>query len=356
MTGLWIVLGIAALLLAVIRCYAHRNLNYDKTPLRKAYRAGFTEKKAVLPDGTVLNYGEGPAGGPPLLLIHGQGVSWEDYAKALPALARRFHIFAVDCHGHGKSSADPAKYSAETMGRDFVQLIRQVIKEPVFVSGHSSGGLMTVWLAGKAPEWVRGIVIEDAPLFSTEEGEKEHTFAYRESFCRIHDFLSQSEEPDYLTYMLEHSCWGSLFGSGWPKILRSLQKFRARRPGEAPKVWWLPSSINRIWESISHPYDPRFGEAFYDQSWFAGFDQAQTLAAIRCPAVFLKATTNWKDGVLMAALSEEDTERVCALLPGCRRIDVKSGHDIHDEHPKVFAGALQELLENEKQPCESTGL
>jgi hypothetical protein len=42
-------------------------------------------------------------------------------------------------------------------------------------------------------------------------------------------------------------------------------------------VRWVSVSINRIWESISHPYDLRFTTAFIDNSWFAGLDQAATL-------------------------------------------------------------------------------
>lgn len=29
--------------------------------------------------------------------VHGQGMQWEDYAHALPDLAQRYHVFAVDC-------------------------------------------------------------------------------------------------------------------------------------------------------------------------------------------------------------------------------------------------------------------
>lgn len=327
--------------------YVFRNLTYDETAVKRMFRAGITEKQVMLPDGTKLNYGEGGSPeAPPLLLIHGQGVTWKDYAGTLPLLVRSFHVFAVDCHGHGKSSFQPEKYTAAAMGADFLWLIREVVGEPVYVSGHSSGGLLTVWLAANAPDWVRGIVVEDTPLFSTEPPEKERTFAYRGSFCLIHDYLQQTEESDYLRYYLDHCLFRELIGGAWPKMMRSLERYRARYPDRKPKVWWLPPAVNAIWLSVSDPYDPRFGETFFDQSWFAGFHQAEALAAIRCPAIFLKAATRWKDGVLLAALSEEDCRRVCALIPNCRRIDFpKAGHDIHVERPKDFAAALEAMKE-----------
>lgn len=346
MTALWILLAIAAVLTATVCLYAYRNTHFDVNKEKRMFRAGFTEKQAVLPDGTVLNYGEGPVSGPPLLLIHGQGVTWKNYAAALPDLAKRFHVYAVDCHGHGDSSFHPAKYTAKAMGADFIWFVQHVIGQSTYVSGHSSGGLLTVWLAANAPAWVRGIVIEDAPLFSTEVGEKEQTFAYRENFCLIHEFLHQTAQQDFLTYYLERCCWKDLMGKGWPKMMQTLATYRVKHPDRRPKVWWLPPSINQIWVTLSDPYDLRFGEAFYDQTWFADFDQAAALRSVRCPAVFLKAATRWRDGLLMAALSEEDCQRVCALLSGCRRMDFpKSGHGIHEENPREFAAALARLAE-----------
>ena len=63
--------GLLLLLLVAAGGYFYNNMNYDKNTARILKNAGFVEKQAVLPDGTVLNYGEGPDNGPPLLLIHG---------------------------------------------------------------------------------------------------------------------------------------------------------------------------------------------------------------------------------------------------------------------------------------------
>lgn len=61
------------------------------------------------------------------------------------------------------------------------------------------------------------------------------------------------------------------------------------------------------------------------------------LSKIKCPTIFIKASTNYdKNGILLAALSEEDTARVIELIHGSKRIDIKSGHDVHYEHPKAF--------------------
>ena len=62
-------------------------------------------------------------------------------------------------------------------------------KNPVIISGHSSGGLLASLITADAPDVVRGLVIEDAPFFTTEKNRAESTFAWR-SFKDMHDFLA----------------------------------------------------------------------------------------------------------------------------------------------------------------------
>ncbi len=337
------------LLLAVIAAaiYSYNNMNYDKGTEKRLSGAGFAEKQAVLADGTVLNYGEGPDNGPPLLLIHGQMTSWEDYVKVLPELSKRFHIFAVDCHGHGGSSKNPAKYSATAMGNDFIWFMEQAIGSPAIVSGHSSGGLLTAWLAANSPENVRGIVLEDPPFFSTEAGRRETSFAWLNSFEPIHRFLNQNKETDYVCFYLENTYLQNLFGGSWKGIKKYAYSYLDKNPGKRLRIFFLPPSVNRAFDLLSGEYDLRFGDTFYDDTWLIGYDQAETLARIRCPSVLIHA--NWsysKDGVLLAAMSGEDAQRAHELIPGNILVDVKSGHGVHYEKPKEFINIMLAFLDS----------
>lgn len=86
----------------------------------------------------------------------------------------------------------------------------------------------------------------------------------------------------------------------------------------------------------------RFSETFYDGTWFDGIDQADLLRCITCPAVYLKAKTNYgEDGTLLAANSDEDAARMQQLVAVCETVVVESGHDIHYERPKAFAAVDQ---------------
>ena len=337
--------SILAILVLAAGVYVYHNLNYYKAPLRRTMRAGFVEKQVTLDDGTILNYAEGPDNGPALLLIHGQMVSWEDYADVLPALSGYYHIFAVDVHGHGKSSKDPEKYSAEAIGKDLAWFLENVIGEPVVVSGHSSGGLLTAWLAANAPENVRGVVLEDPPFFSTEASRVQDTFAWVDSFEPIHRFLAQDETDDFALFYLENCYWLNFFGDGREGILQYVRSYRAKHPQEKLEIFFLPPSITRIFLFLES-YDPAFGGTFYDTSWNENFDHAETLARINMPSVLIH--TNWsydENGILLAAMSGEDAVRAHSLIPGNKLINVVSGHDVHAEKPKDFTQIMLDFLD-----------
>lgn len=316
-------------------------MNYDRNTLKTLDRAGFIEKQVVMPDGTVLNYGEGPDNGIPLLLIHGQMTSWENYVKVLPRLYRHSHVYTVDCHGHGKSSKNVDKYTAEKMGTDFIWFIENVIKQPVIISGHSSGGLLTACIAANSPENVLGIVIEDAPFFSTEPPRNQKTFAWVDGFRVVHEFHNQDKEKDYVRFYLENCYLQTFFGDSWTPIKNYAFKYMDKKPDKKLRIFFLPPSMNKAFDLLTGPYDLKFGETFYDYSWFDNFSQAETLIRIKCPSIFIH--TNWeydKNGILLGALDADDAQRVNELITENILIRVKSGHNFHDEEPKDFSKIL----------------
>lgn len=316
--------------------YAYQNMHYDEKPLENTYRAGYEEKQVTLNDGTVLNYAEGPNNGPALLLIHGQSVEWEDYSRVLPGLAEHYHVYAIDCHGHGQSSHDAIKYTGVAMGRDFVWFIENVIGEACVISGHSSGGILAAWIAANAPRDVLGIVLEDPPFFSVEPEEMQNTFVWLDSLEIIHRFRSQSKTDDYVVYYMENSYLWGLFGDFRSLAAASTRKYREEHPGEPLKLWYMPYGWIHGTLYLDD-FDTEFAETFYTGAWFDGFDQEETLSNVGCPSVYIKAATSYgKDGVLYAANSDEDAERVHRLIEGNEMITIKSGHDIHFEHPDEF--------------------
>ncbi|HEY9595422.1 MAG TPA: alpha/beta hydrolase [Spirochaetia bacterium] len=336
--------GLVVILALVAGGYILNNLHYSDWGMRGVRRAGFQEKNATI-NGTSLRYAEGPDNGPALLLIHGQTTDWQDYFTVLPELSRRFHVFAVDCHGHGGSEKDEAKYSANAMGRDFAAFITRVIGESAIVSGHSSGGLLAVWLAANAPESVSGVVLEDPPLFSCEMPRYMKTFAYWDTSLTCHNFLGQSAERDFSLYYIENCSWMKFFGKAQRPITDLAISYRKSHPAEPLKIFFFPPSMNESFRALD-AYDPRFGDTFYDGSWNTDFDHAQALERIRCPAILIHASWQYDaQGILLAAMDGSDAARAVSLIRGCTLVEVKSGHDVHLEHPRDFIKAVEALGE-----------
>lgn len=335
--------GAAALASSAAAAYVLNNLTHTARQARRVAAAGFVEKKVLL-DGSTLNYAEGPDNGPPLLLIHGQISDWRSWSRVLPALSRTHHVFAVDCHGHGGSEHAPSKYRAMAAADDMRRFLADVVGAPALVAGHSSGGLMAAALAADSPEWVRGVVLEDPPFFSSVLPAAQKTFNYVALATVAHRFLA-SGRTDFTAYFLEHAGIWQLFGGLAGPLQRSGVRQHRRHPDEPIRFAVLPPSINELFRALDC-YDPRFGEAFYDNSFHDGFDHARTLERIDVPAALMHA--NWthdKDGVLLAAMSGADAARARSLLRDATFHRIDSGHNIHFEKPREFLAVLLALAE-----------
>jgi len=338
-----LILGIVMVLGLAVAGFVVRNLYYDTWDAWKVRRAGFTEKQAVI-NGTTLNYAEGPDNGPPLLLIHGQMTSWKSYHRVLPALSREFHVFAVDVPGHGGSDRAPEKYTANALAQDMRAFIADVIGEPAIVSGHSSGGLIAASLAAKSPQWVRGVVLEDPPFFSSVLPRAKSTWNYIDLSTIAHNFL-ESGETDFPMYYLQHTPFWDFFLGAKEWIQTQAIRYRQEHPDRPFKLFFMPPVFNHSFASLNE-YDPRFGDAFYTGSFHDGFDHAETLRSIRVPAVLIHC--NWsydENGILLAAMDGDEAERARSLLSNVQFYKVNSGHGFHFEKPKEFIQIMRDFRE-----------
>ena len=98
-----------------------------------------------------LNYAEGPASGPPLLLLHGLTGWWPSFQPLMPHLMPTWHIYACDLRGHGKSGRVADRYRVTDYVRDIVTFLRQQIGTPTVLLGHSLGALTALFCDGILP-------------------------------------------------------------------------------------------------------------------------------------------------------------------------------------------------------------
>jgi pimeloyl-ACP methyl ester carboxylesterase len=217
----------------------------------------------------------------------------------------------------------------------FAIFINKTIGEKTVVSGNSSGGLISVWLAANKPALAHTLIIEDAPLFSSEYPRIKETISY-EAFQLCQSYLDSQSDESFAQYYATEAPMMDFFKDLKPTIVEWVSSTEFQTTVPLTLVNILPESLLFMFRAFED-YDPRFGVPFLDGSWHRNFSHATTLDRIQCPTLLLHA--NWyveEDGTLMGAMTEEEAQRACSLVTQCTYKKIDSGHVIHSDNPTVL--------------------
>jgi pimeloyl-ACP methyl ester carboxylesterase len=275
-----------------------------------------------------MNYATvGDAASPALLLIPGQTESWWGYEAAMPLLAERFQVFAVDLRGQGRSTRTPGRYTLDNIGNDLVRFLDLVIGRPAIVSGLSSGGVLAAWLSAYAkPGQVLAALYEDPPLFASEVRPA------------VGPGIRQSIGPLF-------DLWSTFLGDQW-----SIGAWDAMREGSAARLPEHMRSIPVHDEPSQNlkEYDPEWGRSFWTGTVGAACDHERMLRSTKVPAVLLThhmRITDDASGFLFGAMSDQQAQRVQDLLAGAGvHVQYRSfpdvGHSMHGDKPDLYVETL----------------
>jgi 2-hydroxy-6-oxonona-2,4-dienedioate hydrolase len=108
----------------------------------------------------VLTAGSGPA----LLLLHGTGGHLETYQKNVTELLKHFTVIVPDMIGHGYTGRPDVNYTLDDYADHLFALLDDLGIGPVFLSGESVGGCIAAWMALRAPERARALVLNTGIL------------------------------------------------------------------------------------------------------------------------------------------------------------------------------------------------
>lgn len=283
----------------------------------------------------------------PLVLIHAQGVDGKSFVDVAKRLSKKFHIYSVDCYGHGGSLHASEKYNIKSIGYAIIDFIKNVVKSKTWLLGHSSGGLIAAYIAAET-DFCEKLILEDPPFFASQGDRRKTTFNYVDLSTVCHNFNVQDEQKDFVLYYFSNQyAWNFFPDKSRDNIRRKLVKmatsYRSKHSDKDLKVMFWPKVGLAGFQGMNH-YDPLFGEKFYNDSFHCGISHEDILKKIKCHTVFMKAKTDVsQDGILLAALSEEDAERVSKIVPDCELIHFDCGHGIHIENPKAFVRCLLNL-------------
>ncbi len=124
-------------------------------------------------DGRAAVYGEAGEG-PPVVFLHGWGVTARSYARALPAIAEAgARVIAPALPGFGRSDPLPGAYTFEKLANWIDDLLDHIVgAEPVALVGHSLGGAVAIATAWHHAPRARALVLVNAIGGSVWKGER----------------------------------------------------------------------------------------------------------------------------------------------------------------------------------------
>jgi pimeloyl-ACP methyl ester carboxylesterase len=305
---------------------------------------GFSEGEVVI-DGARLHFMRGGApGAPPIVLVPGQSMPWQSYLKVLPRLATSWEVFAVDVRGHGRSEHTPGHYSFGRCADDLVGLLRDVVGRPAIVSGNSSGGIIAMTAAARAPELVRAVHMEDPPLFSSE-------WPRMRDDTWVHGFFVDvvRQHPDIATFFsqLRVPQKGRVRLMTLPRPVTwvlggAIRRRQARAPGQPVDIPWLPLHLRLFVWGLS-TYDVDFTAACTDGR-MCDVDHGATLAAVGCPVTLMVAWSFRHETLgLVGAMAEEDVERARTLGRDLVVERLAAPHVVHIADPAAWVRSVEAL-------------
>jgi pimeloyl-ACP methyl ester carboxylesterase len=119
----------------------------------------------VTTNGLRIHYYRTGGNKPQVVINHGaadDGLCWTRIAMELE---NDYDVILPDARGHGKSSSGKKDYSTKQRVADLAGLIQELKLDRPIVGGHSMGADSSVSLAANYPNLVRGVFLEDPPIF-----------------------------------------------------------------------------------------------------------------------------------------------------------------------------------------------
>jgi pimeloyl-ACP methyl ester carboxylesterase len=145
--------------------------------LKKAYEASSVardhpqaESRFVTVDGARLHFVIKGAG-QPVVLLHGNPGSCEDWSRLYGPLSARYRVFAFDRPGHGHSERPNHRpITVEIQAQMLQEALRELnVDRPILV-GHSWGGALALAYALQFPDSLSGAVLLAPAAFLSDDG------------------------------------------------------------------------------------------------------------------------------------------------------------------------------------------
>ena len=240
----------------------------------------------------------------------------------IPALSLRWHIFAPDLRGHGRSSRVARGYHGVQYSEDIACVLSERVSVPAVLFGHSLGGMLGMWVASHHPELVRALVLGDNIIVT----QRLRNQMYTSLFTGLRDLARR--------------------GGSVEQIADGIGKIVLRVPtGGTVTIRELPGNDEPYlfaWARCVQQTDPDAYEMTLDGSSLEGWDGETVLRGINCPTLLLQGTPE-----LGGLMSDADVALAARLLPHHAHVKFRNlGHALFIQQPEPVLRAVTNFLES----------
>jgi pimeloyl-ACP methyl ester carboxylesterase len=273
-------------------------------------------------EGTVAGWGSWSG---PLVLLHGGSSGWRN-SLLIPELSERFHVYAPDFRGHGKSGRVPGRYTVEDYATDTIMFLERVVREPAVIFGHSLGGQVGIVVAARRPDLVRALIIGDAPFDRSKlkaflQGGRDRLETWRAMSGPGH---SQGEVIEAL--------------KNAPIVVEGQKGLVPTRAVYGEDTLWYSDMAENL-----RLLDPGMLDAVLEfDEMHAALDCEELFPGIACPVLIIQA-----NAALGGLLSDEEVQRACELLPRAAVARLETvGHPLAYPEREPLARAVLSFLDS----------
>jgi epoxide hydrolase 4 len=157
--------------LALVACYAELGsinvaLADDQLQEQASVLISGAEDGSIDSSGVKIHYVSlGKPEDPLLVMIHGFPDFWFTWRAQMPALAKRFHVVAIDQRGYNYSDKPEgvANYAVDKLVADVVAVVRHFGGRKAVIVGHDWGGLVAWTFAMTHPELTDRLIVLNLP-------------------------------------------------------------------------------------------------------------------------------------------------------------------------------------------------
>jgi pimeloyl-ACP methyl ester carboxylesterase len=289
--------------------------------------AGFERLEVVLPDdhdvvlgGMRLHYLDwGTEGCPPVLFLHGGGLTARTWDLVCIALRTRRHCLALDQRGHGDSEWSPGlDYGTDAHQRDLEALIRHLALERPVLVGQSMGALNALAYAAHHADSLAGLVLVDMTPDLQMKGAE-----------RILDFFAAPAELDSVEAFVDRAL--EFNPARDPRLLRSSLQHNLRR---LPSGKWTWKYDRRA--MTRERFEKVRGEVHAIRD---------SLEAVTCPTLVVRGeSSDVVTAAAAAALAEALPRGEWTSVP-------RAGHTVQGDNPRDLTVVLEAFLRRAQPPA-----